>query len=158
MSDGYPKLVCLLTGGPTHSVTVSGKKYRFEMHRYSGPIPVNQDGSERLSPVTRGFWVAVADFLQRQCDERNKHPDKGGLRVGPARRVGLNWTEVEKSGTGKRIEDVPRRRGDQRREALCGRRLVTGTPESRCECAGYEAEGPGRGTGQERRSVDRDDA
>ncbi len=41
------------------SVKYRGKTYRFEWHSYSGWMPVNKNGDERLSPVPNGAWKII---------------------------------------------------------------------------------------------------
>lgn len=38
------KVICLLTGGPMHKISVCGKIYEFEMHRWCGPNILNRKG------------------------------------------------------------------------------------------------------------------
>lgn len=44
-------------GGPILKMPVGGKLIDFEMHRYSGPMPLRKDGEVR-ERIPRGFWVA----------------------------------------------------------------------------------------------------
>lgn len=41
------------------AVEYGGKTYRFEWTEASGWIPLNRDGSQRLTPVPRGAWKAL---------------------------------------------------------------------------------------------------
>ncbi len=40
-------------------VKFRGKTYRFEWHYWSGWMPVNRNGDERLSPVPKGAWKVL---------------------------------------------------------------------------------------------------
>lgn len=58
--------MCLLLGGPLYRIYVDGKWILFEMHRYCGPMPLNQrtHGERRLGPRHR-FWEAVTLWAQQ---------------------------------------------------------------------------------------------
>lgn len=56
--------VCI--GNEPVEVEFAGRKYRFEWTAASGWVPVNLDGSGRLSGVPSGAWRAI---------ERVKQPD-----------------------------------------------------------------------------------
>ena len=49
----------LCVGNEPVSVTFNGRTYRFEWTAACGWIPVNQNGSERLSGVPDGAWDAL---------------------------------------------------------------------------------------------------
>lgn len=46
-------------------IDVGGKRFRFEYHRYCGPMPVNRDGEVRISPVPKAFWEAVTVWCKQ---------------------------------------------------------------------------------------------
>ncbi len=53
----YPtKNGVLCVGNDPVAITHDGKTYRFEKNFWSGWMPVNLDGSERLTPVLVGAW------------------------------------------------------------------------------------------------------
>lgn len=56
--------VCI--GGPVHEIEVDGRTYRFEMHSYFGPIPLNARDEEMRS-VPRKLWTAIQRWMD--CGE-----------------------------------------------------------------------------------------
>jgi len=49
----------LCIGNAPVAIMYQGQTYRFEWTASSGWIPVNKDGSERLSPVPTGAWKKI---------------------------------------------------------------------------------------------------
>lgn len=49
----------LCVGNEPVSVKFNGTAYLFEWTAASGWMPVNKDGSERLSPVPKGAWDEI---------------------------------------------------------------------------------------------------
>jgi len=61
--DGF-----LCVGNDPVSVEYPGRTYRFEWTAAAGWMPVNLDGSQRLSPVPKGAWMLLL----------KEHPREGG--------------------------------------------------------------------------------
>lgn len=61
MPDGSRALMNL--AGEVTTITVGGKPYCFEWNNFSGWMPTNKDGSDRLSPVPKKVW----DVLKREA-------------------------------------------------------------------------------------------
>lgn len=55
----------LTIGGTTRYIDVRGKQYQFEMHRWSGPIPLNKDESTRQTPWPKYVWHAVQLWIDQ---------------------------------------------------------------------------------------------
>lgn len=49
----------MLLGGPDYRIKVGGQVFRFEMHPYCGPMPINRDSSEKVLPPKHEFWRVV---------------------------------------------------------------------------------------------------
>lgn len=54
---GMPAVITV--GGPTYTIAVGGKDYRFELPPYCSLCPVNDDDSEREAEWPREVWRAV---------------------------------------------------------------------------------------------------
>ncbi len=65
-------VVCV---NPTVTHTYKGREYRWEMHRYMGPWPLNKDGSHRARTygVKHPFWEALTDYYKANPHE---HPSE----------------------------------------------------------------------------------
>lgn len=66
---------CILTGGPTHTITVDGKVMTFEMHHYFGPGVLKKDGDPyaRQPGPRHPFWDAVTAW----CKQGKRLTDDG---------------------------------------------------------------------------------
>lgn len=61
-------LVHLSVGGPDRTIQVDGVRYRFEMHPYCGPCPLDDDGEPLEEPdaFPKRFWEAVSHWAKNQ--------------------------------------------------------------------------------------------
>jgi hypothetical protein len=64
---------CGMLGGSEYVINVSGQTYRFEMHRYCGPMPVYKNGNERPLAPRHKFWTAVTFWNQQGQRVENGH-------------------------------------------------------------------------------------
>lgn len=67
------RTICILFAGPDRRIFVDGKSYWFEMHRYCGPILLNEkgDGPAKNQRLKSPFWHAVSQWAQQgeQADQ-----------------------------------------------------------------------------------------
>ena len=56
----------------THPSKYNRRVYYFEWTPASGWMPVNRDGSERLSPVPNGVWRALERRYPKWTDEKER--------------------------------------------------------------------------------------
>lgn len=56
----------MTVGGDTMSLTAFGKTYRFEWHRFCGPMFCTKTGKETKAPAQRNKWWAAFDLWCRQ--------------------------------------------------------------------------------------------
>lgn len=102
---------CLLLGGPEYKIQIGATTYRFEMHCYCGPMPINHDGSERHLEPTHGFWEIVTFWI------------KQGERVENGRAV---W-EYPKP-------ERPRTRPLEIKQCKCGEQMLRSNPKEEWWC------------------------
>ena len=79
---GYRAIVCV--GGPIYEIEdENGRVWLFEMHRWSGPIPLNRKTEEpfgRLPGPRSPFWKAVTAWA-KQGGRRRKRKEQWPLAV-----------------------------------------------------------------------------
>lgn len=63
MASHFTGIVCCMSG-PLRSIQVGGRRWWFEMHRYCGPMPVNQRTGRGIDG-TKAFWHAVTLWAQQ---------------------------------------------------------------------------------------------
>lgn len=59
-----PHVICILTGGPMHRISVNGKIYEFEMHPCCGPTLLNRNG-DPLKHQPTSFLEAASLWAQQ---------------------------------------------------------------------------------------------
>jgi hypothetical protein len=58
------KIIHISIGGPVIKISIKGKLYHFEDHRYCGPMRVDQRG-EPTTKTPMAFWKAVSLWAQQ---------------------------------------------------------------------------------------------
>ena len=98
------KVLCLLTGGKMHKISVGGRIIEFEMHRYCGPNILNRKG-EPLKNQPADFLHAASLWAQQ-----GQKVDENGLCIyyhEPEPTVEVTMRSGAKQSVDRRVSNHP---------------------------------------------------